>query len=226
MSFRNVLLGVLVAASLAGCQTTPQAHIDLAKEKLSAQSGRVGVAMSEPKVDLYLPGAGCLLCYAAASLANTSLNNYSHTLKDDDLVQVKTEVVEMLRKKGVDASVVDAPLNIDDLPKQSLGPNTPPKDFSSFAKQYDRLVVIDIRQIGFVRNYAAYVPTSGAQATVVGAAYMVDLKSKAYDWYDTFSIVKSSDGDWDESPKFPGLTNAFYQVIELAKDQIKKPFAE
>jgi len=226
MSIRTALLGVIVAASLAACQTVPQGPVALAHDKLGAQSGRIGVAMSEPKVDLYLPGAGCLLCMAAATMANSSLNTYSHTLKDDELVQVKGEIVELLRKKGVDASVVDGPLAINDLPSLKGGPNTSPRDFSSFAKRYDHLVVIDVRQLGFVRNYAAYVPTSDAKATVSGAAYMVDLKTNALEWYDNLAVLKAADGAWDEAPKFPGLTNAYFQAIELGKDQIKKPFVE
>jgi hypothetical protein len=224
MSIRATLLGVFVAASLAACQTVPQAPVALAHDKLGAQSGRIGVAMSEPKVDLYLPGAGCLLCLAAATMANTSLNTYSHTLKDDDLVQVKGEIVELLKKKGIDASVVDGPLAIRDLPTLKLGPNTSPRDFSSLSKRFDHLVVIDVQQLGFVRNYAAYVPTSDARATLQGAAYMVDLKTNALEWYETLSLVKAADGKWDEAPAFPGLTNAYYQVIELGKDELKKPF--
>ena len=227
MSIRTTLLGVLVAASLAACHTVPQGHLALAKDKLVApQSGRVGVAMTEPAVDLYLPGAGCLLCLAAAAIANQSLNGYSHTLKDDDLLQVKAEIVEMLRKKGIDASAVDGPLDIKDLPKLDLGPNMATRDFGSFAKRYDRLVVIDVNQVGFVRTYSAYIPTSDPMATVDATAYMVDLKTNAYDWYERITITKQADGKWDEAPSFPGLTNAYFQALETGKDRIKQPFVD
>jgi len=225
MSIRTALLSALVAASLAACQTVPQGHVELAKDKLAPQAGRVGVVMSEPKVDLYLPGASCLLCYAAAALANTSLNTYSHTLKDDDLVQVKSEIVDMLRKKGVDAKVVDTPVEIRSLDSLKLGPNMATKDFGKYKANFDRLVVIDLQQVGFVRNYAAYFPTSEPKATVVATAYMVDLKTNALDWYDAITITKSAEGSWDEAPSFPGLTNAYYQTLELGKDALKKPFA-
>jgi len=97
MKFRTLLAGVAVAMSLAACQTAPQNPIALTKEKLATQKGRVGVALRTPPTDLYLPGAGCLLCLGAATIANSSLNTYSKTLKTDDLVQVKADVVELLR---------------------------------------------------------------------------------------------------------------------------------
>jgi hypothetical protein len=30
--------------------------------------------------------------------------------------------------------------------------------------------------------------------------------------------MKSAESTWDEAPTFPGLTNAYYQALELAKD--------
>ena len=86
--------------------------------------------------------------------------------------------------------------------------------------------MINVQQLGFVRNYAAYVPTSDAKATVSGIAYMVNLKTNAYEWFDHVSITRSADGAWDEAPAFPGLTNACFQAIEQAKDRMKAPFAE
>lgn len=156
MNIRNLLACIAVAVSLAACQTTPQNPVALTKEALAAQKGRVAVAMQTAAPDLYLPGAGCLLCMGTAIIANSSLNTYAKTLKTDELVQVKTEIVAMLRKKGVEAEAIDAPLDLDKLPDLKLGANTATKDFRAVAKGFDHLVVIDIQQIGFVRNYASY----------------------------------------------------------------------
>ena len=225
MNIRTLLASIAVAVSLAACQTAPQNPIALNKDTLGADRGRVAVAMRIAPPDLYLPGAGCLLCMAAATLANTSLNTYAKTLKVDEMAQAKAEIVEILRAKGVDAVAIDAPLDFAKLPDLKLGPNMATKDFSSVAKGYDRLVVVNVQQIGFVRNYSAYVPTSDARATVDGYAYMVNLKSNAYEWYDHVTITRSADGKWDEAPAFPGLTNAYFQAIEQAKDRLKTPFA-
>ncbi len=224
MNIRTLLASIAVAVSLAACQTAPQNPIALNKDTLGADRGRVAVAMRIAPPDLYLPGAGCLLCMAAATLANTSLKTYAKTLKVDEMAQAKAEIVEILRAKGVDAVAIDAPLDFAKLPDLKLGPNMATKDFSSVAKGYDRLVVVNVQQIGFVRNYSAYVPTSDARATVDGYAYMVNLKSNAYEWYDHVTITRSADGKWDEAPAFPGLTNAYFQAIEQAKDRLKTPF--
>jgi hypothetical protein len=226
LNIRNLLAGVAVAASLAACQTAPQNPISLNKDTLGADKGRVAVAMRVAAPDLYLPGAGCLLCMAAATIANTSLNTYAKTLKVDEMTQFKAEIVEMLRKKGIDAVAIDAPLDFEKMPDLKLGPNMATKDFSSVAKGFDRLLVVNVQQIGFVRTYAAYIPTSDAKATIDGVAYMVNLKSNAYEWYDHVTVTRSADGKWDEAPAFPGLTNAYFQAIEQAKDRMKTPFSQ
>ncbi len=226
MNIRNLLAGVAVAISLAACQTTPQNPISLSKESLAAQKGRVAVAIRTSTPDLYLPGANCLLCLGAATVANSSLNTYAKTLKTDELLQVKTELVELMRKKGIDAVALDGQIDLDKLPDLKLGTNMATKDFAGVAKGFDHLVVINVQQVGFVRTYAAYVPTSAAKATVSAFAFMVNMKTNAYEWFDHLTITRSADGEWDEGGNFPGLTNAYYQVIEQTKDRVKAPFAQ
>jgi len=227
LNVRNLLAGIAVAMSLAACQTTPpQSPIALTKESLAAQKGRVAVGIRIGNPDLYLPGASCLLCIGAATLANSSLNTYAKTLKTDELLAIRAEIVENLRKKGFDAVAIDAPIEFDKLPDLKLGPNFATKDFSPIAKGFDHVVVINIPQVGFVRTYAAYVPTSDAKATLSGFAYMVNLKTNGLEWYDQLAITRSAEGAWDEAPSFPGLTNAYFQTIEQAKDRMKGPFAQ
>jgi len=226
LNIRNLLVGIAVAVSLAACQTTPQNPVALTKENLAAQKGKVAVAVRVASPDLYLPGASCLLCIGVATMANSSLNKYSKTLKTDELVAVKGEIVALLRKKGVDAVALDGQIDLDKLPDLKLGTNMATKDYSAVAKGVDHLVVINVQQVGFVRNYAAYVATSDAKATVTGYAFMVDMKTNAYEWFDRLLVTRSADGVWDEGPTFPGLTNAYFQSIEQAKDQVKAPFAQ
>lgn len=61
-------------------------------------------------------------------------------------------------------------------------------------------------------------------AVVSGEGYLVNLNSNVLEWYLPINISKGADGNWDEAPKFPGLTNAYFQAIELGKEAIKKPF--
>src|SRR4030088_1070335 len=100
MQIRTAILAIVVVV-LGACATPRQAPIQLAPETIAPQSGRLGVAMTKlPSVDTHLPGTGCLLCMAAAAATNSSLTDYSKTLSYEDLPQLKTEVGQVLAKKG------------------------------------------------------------------------------------------------------------------------------
>jgi hypothetical protein len=222
------LVFALLAVFLSGCVSAPQQPVSLVAPATGAGAGRIGIAMTKlPNPDTYFPGASCLLCLAAASMANSSLTSHAKTLPYEDLPKVKTELANLLRQGGVSVIEIDGDFDIETLPDFSTkGPNIARKDFSSLQTkhQVDKLLIIDVGMLGFIRSYQAYVPTSDPKAVLQGIGYMVNLKNNTYDWYKPVSVSKSADQNWDESPKFPGLTNAYFQVLELAKDSFLQPF--
>jgi hypothetical protein len=227
MRWNLVVATTVMGIFLSGCAIKPQQPVALGQDALSAKSGRVGVAMSTlPKVDTYFPGAACLLCYAFASASNSSLTKYAETLSHDELSALKEDVAAVLRKKEVDVVVIKEPIDLKSLPDvRTEVPTTARKDFSSLRAKLavDKLLVIDMPLVGYVRPYSSYVPTSDPKATVSGSSYLVDLKTNALSWYQPIEISRSADGKWDEPPKFPGLTNAYYQALEAGRDSVLKP---
>lgn len=227
---KKLLIFGLVALSLllGGCASAPQQPIALSGSALPSPGTRIGVAMSAlPKVDTSFPGASCLLCIAAASLANSSLTAHTHTLPSDDLARLKTDVAELLRKKGQNVTVIDEAIKIGDLPKKDGGPNKSERDFSALRTRYqiDKLLVIEVGELGITRSYAAYIPSGDPQGVVAGTAYLVNLADNNYEWYLPVRQVKSAVGKWDEAPKYPGLSNAYFQAVEGARDAVLQPFA-
>lgn len=212
---------------LSGCAGTPQQNVDLAPGALSAQSGRLGIAMTTmPKVDTMFPGADCLLCMATASLANSTLTSYTQTLPTEDLTKMKQEAADLIRKKRVNVTLIEDSLNLENLPAWNAeAHNVAKKDFVSLKQKYgiDKLLVMEVSSLGIRRNYSAYFPTGEPYAILQGAGYLVNLNNNTYEWYTRIHTVKTSEGKWDEPPAFPGLTNAYFQVIEISKDNYLKP---
>lgn len=223
----GLILGA-VALITSGCASVPQQPVSLSHNAIGSQAGRIGVAMTAlPKHDTRLPGADCLLCLAAASIANSSLTSHTKTLPYEDLPKLKNKVADLLSKKGSNVTVIEEDLDVKSLKDfSSKEPNAAKKDFSPLRQKYniDKLLVINITGIGFIRTYSAYIPTSDPQALLEGTGYLVDLDNNTYDWYQTVSITKGADQAWDEPPKFPGLTNAYFQALETGKDRFLEPF--
>ncbi|RDI99267.1 hypothetical protein DVT68_11130 [Dyella solisilvae] len=180
-----------------------------------------------PKVDVSTPGAGCLLCMAAASMANSKLTSYSHSLPQEGLPKLKEDVANLLRKRGLNAVVINDDLDVSKLPgAKTNGADMAKKDFSSLRAKYavDHLVVIDIQEVGFERPYSAYIPSGDPKGVVIGLGYEVNLATNAYEWYAPIGIRVAAEGKWDEPPTFPGLTNAYFQALEAGKDKFLEPF--
>lgn len=215
------------AAVLAGCATKPQMPIALNAAAITDPQLRVGVAMTAlPKTDTYLPGASCLLCYAAAAMANSSLTSHAKTLPADELAAIKSEMVAALKKQGVQVVLIDEAIEVDKFPELANKQlNNTTRDFSRLRDKHkiDKLMLISIVSLGFQRNYSSYIPTSDPRAVVRGTGYVVDLKTNALDWWQPIEVLTASNGKWDEPPKFPGLTNAYFQAIEMARDQLLSP---
>lgn len=221
------LAALLGLAMLTGCASKPQLPVQLKEGALKPNAGVVGVAMTAvPKVDTQFPGAGCLLCMAAASAMNSSLTDHVRTLPPEDVASLKERAAGLIQAKGAKSVVISTTLQIDALPDFSgTEPNAARKDFRALRDklQIDKLMVIQVDNIGVHRNYSAYVPTAEPKAVFNGKALLVDLKTNTLEWYHSFNVVKAADGAWDESPKFPRLTNAYFQALEMGKDEALRP---
>jgi hypothetical protein len=230
MNFRLLLSGAAACVLATACAVAPQLPVELAPDAVGPQGGRVGVAMTKlPAQDTEVPGAGCLLCLAVASAANSALTDHARKLPYEDLPRLKDQVAELLRKKGTDAVVIAGDLDLDALSDAAAkGTNIAARDFKPLKTklQVDRLLVMNVDAIGFTRSYSGYVPTTDPRAMLRGAAYIVNLSTNAYEWYAPVNVTKTADGPWDEPPNFPGLSNAYFYVLETSKDRFLEKFRQ
>jgi hypothetical protein len=214
---------------LGACAST-QRSIPLSYDALTAKPTRVGVALANvPPPDTTFPGANCLLCYGAASIANQSLTAFAKTLPSDDLMSLPDDIAQRLRAKGVAATAITERIDLAKLSGiRGAGTNVAKYDFAALGAKYgvEKLIVLEVTTLGFTRSYSMYTPISDPVGAVYGTGYMVDVRSNTYEWYQPIRGTKSADGPWDEPPKYPGLANAYFQAIESSKDQVMQSFAE
>jgi hypothetical protein len=143
------------------------------------------------------------------------------------LPKIKEEIAALIRKNGTHVRVIEEAVDINELPGFSAKePNTSRKDFSSLRKKYeiDKLVIISVQGLGFIRNYSSYVAIGDPFGAIDSIGYMVDLNNNKYEWYQRVFITKGAAGEWDEPPQFSSLTNAYILAIEENKDEFLKPF--
>jgi hypothetical protein len=215
---------ILISTLIVGCAGTPQARMPLAQDFYSNKNQVVGVYMAElPKTDTHLVGASCLLCYAAASVANSSGTSHIQSLDTNELVGLDETVVELISSKGIKTSLVKTVIDLEKLAKYKTDElNFAKQDFRVLKEKLgvDKLIVIDINTAGAYRPYSSYVPTGAPVGTVSGLAYTIDLNTNKYELYENIDFKVGAQTKWDEPPAFPGVTNAYYQAVEMTKDKI------
>ena len=219
----------LALVVLSGCAGKVINPIPMDQNLLSSNSDkRIGIVLSNiPATDISYPGADCLLCLGVASAMNSTLSGYVETLDNADMYTIKQELADIIQASGNAAIFIDQPLDLETLPDfESEQLNAAEKDFRGLANANNltHLLVVNVDYLGFLRNYASYVPTSAPFAVFNGKAYVIDLATNNYQWYLPVKINQLADGEWDEPETFPGLTNAFYQTIGKAKHEIVQPF--
>lgn len=225
INIKNTLIA-LWALGLTACASTPFNPIKMDQNLYQNKDATVGVYIVAPdKVDTYLDGASCLLCYAAAAAANGSLTKHMKTLDVNDFTAIKTDLVEILQEKGMNAQLVEAKLALTKLKKfKPKSAGFAEQDYTPLkaAAGVDKLLILQVNMLGAQRFYNGYVPTSSPSGAVSAKMFMVDLTSNKLELDQRINERVAVEGEWDEPTSFPGVTSAFYEAVERAKIQIKQ----
>ena len=222
MYYKKLLLASVLLISTIGAFATNQ-PIEKPRLLASLQGSQVGVVMSKlPRVDASFPGASCLPCIVAAVAENNQLIAHARRMPTEILPNVKNDIAELLRKKGIDATVIGDDIDINSLPNVLTAPNISTTDYSPLRKKYPftKLVLVSISNIGIVRSYESRTPTGEPKGGVSGHVLVVNLETNRLELDAPFVIRKESDGEWDEPPSYPRLTKAYAKAIEGYKETV------
>lgn len=218
--YQKIIIAVITLLMLSGCGMTPVKPVSLTDNYY--EEPQIVAVYFDPipeQAKMTLPGASCLLCLAAAHVANVEVSDHVKTLSTDEFSSVMDSIETTLRDRGM--TLQPAPgLPFNQLPRFRAPDDTyARRDHRIFNDRVeaDHLLVMRIRHVGVERTYANYVPTSSPQGVVLGELYIVDLTSNQYYLYLPLEFRVPVKGEWSEPPKFPGVTLAYYEAIERAK---------
>lgn len=224
-----ILLSVTVLLA-TGCAQTPTKPVPLTPDFYAeAANSKIGFYTDPiPAANTYFPGASCLLCMAAAEVANSGITEQVQTFSSEKDLQPVSEYIETrLNEEGVSPVIIKQPINWKTLKSFSSNDKTKEyatKDFRSFKTRYniDKLVILDINTAGVIRSYSSYVPTSAPMGYLYGYIGIIDLSDNSFRMYKSFNIKTMVEGEWDEPDNYPGLTNAYYQSYDILTNNVKE----
>lgn len=226
MSVIKVIALSVLALLAIGCTPAPIKPVALDQGFYEQNTKEVGVYLDTlPNVNTFFPGAGCLLCIAAAEVANSGVTEHVKSLSVEDIESIAVDVETALKSRGLKPVIVTSPIDWNTLSKFKA-----PDELKQYARKdlrplkqsigTDKLVLIDINQIGVIRSYSSYIPTSDPMGYLYGEVAIVDLNDNSYKMYQSVNIKTAVIGEWDEPENFPGITTAFYESINTLKQTV------
>lgn len=229
---KNVALLFLLILITTGCATVPIPTVSLDKTTITTNKQEMTIGLVStpyPEIDTSVPGADCLLCFAVASGIISDITEHVKTL-DSDLDTLNNLMLNKIKNQGFRIKMVSDKFDFNALKSVEANEKTPQLaryDFKPLASKHNisHLLVLNITSHGIVRNFANYVPTSPPFAAIYGSAYLVDLNKNEYVWYENIRNTLNAEGEWDNPPSFPELTNAYYSVLESTKDSLQQAFS-
>lgn len=226
----RILLGLLAFQWLAGCSSMTSKPVAL--DQSYYESGEEVSVYVEPlpEASMKYPGASCLLCLGAAAAANDKLASRVSEFSTDELETIGIDVIKFFEDKGFTVHEMGEDFEVDRkaLPRfrkpsqAEEGAVYTRRDYRSLREdvETDELLLLRFKHVGVERTYNGYIPTGQPQAVVQGQISLVDLETNELILNQSLQIHAKVDGEWDEPPNFPGITTAYYEVVEKARDRI------
>lgn len=220
---------IFLIAFFSGCASTkPQPPISYDETKIDPRVSKIGIASTAiPNPNTSFPGAACLLCIAAAELTNVKLTDHVKTLPIEDLNEIAGIIHDRMQKRGLNVIRINKMIDHKDFPVvKERKVDFAVRDYSRLKNEYavDKILIISILGANVIRNYSGYFPSSPPKVAVYGEGVIINLADGSLEWFLPINITRGVIGEWDEPPSFPGLTNAYFEAIEVTKDAFIKPF--
>ncbi|WP_214347582.1 hypothetical protein [Pseudomonas congelans] len=231
MSFHT--LRTLAAVTLLACLTlTGCAHVQppvpLDQQFWNAKEPTIGVAITVvPQPVLALTGNQGLLDLAINTGVNSKLSGNVEKWQVRDLNTLPDVIVAKLQAKGYKVKRINEPVDLKVYKEVSFREGYTVRDFTPIKATYgvDRLLLVNVQVTGATRSYYSVVPTSVPMAQVGGQGMLVDLSDNKLLWFKPFTVVQAAQGEWDE-PTYVNLTNAFYQTMDMSRQQMITAFEQ
>lgn len=227
LPFSAFIALALTMAGLTGC-ATPQPPVGMAAEVWQERNEVIGIALTElPKPDTVLAGNQGLLDLAVNASMAASLTEKVRTWDVSALKSSPQDIQQALEQQGYKTKVLDH-LDITGLKELSAKEGYAELDYRPLKSKegIDKLVLILPVVAGTYRTYYGMMPTSEPVAQVAVNSFVIDLDDNRLLHYQPLVNQRSAAGEWDESPDYPALTNAFYQALDISQESLLVPFTQ
>lgn len=212
----KLYLLIISSSFLFGC-ATPERNIRLAEEFWQNPKPKVAIARIHPesKPCLLKLGNQGLLDFAINSAVTNKLDRHLEKISFDWYhEELPQKFVTELKRRNISAQIHEKSI----LPKQK-------KSASVIVEVAgDKLLLLELQGLGAVRNYYSFIPSSAPKAYCNLKGELIDRQDKKVLWRHFAKIEEVVQGEWDQPPHYPNLTNALKLAISSAQEEVIDSF--
>jgi len=204
-----VMLGALL---LAGCASEKNIKLN---ESFWQNKPKVAIAAIKPaKPGMTMQGSQGLLDYAINSAMTKQLDTH---LSRTDLTwyySLPHDLAHKLKERKVPVALLGRDMNDDAKYIANL----------AHAHQADDILVIKLQAVGVVRRYSGFIPTSSPEAYTVLKGELINTSTNTVKWRHLAEVKLPVQGEWDQPPSYPNLTQAVKLAIATSRQEILDSF--
>ena len=186
----------------------------------------IGVAVAPlPQAGTYKAGAQGMLDLAINE--SMSQDPTAHLQKFDagSFRQTQVRLIEKLTARGLTVKAIQVPIDPKQYPELSGaadGKRVADHDYTALHRSLgiDRLLLVQLAQVGTRRNYYGFIPTSAPSALARVTAQMIDLKTGTLLWSTASQRACAIATPWDEPPGYVNVDRAIVAAMNSAGSDV------
>jgi hypothetical protein len=226
------VIALVLASACVTAQPPAGAPVPLSASFWRDTGARIGVAaVAFPKGTVHMVGPQDALDQAIANKKGERLVTYLEGLQPSEFTRVTAVFSSRLRAIGYAVTEIREPVDpglYEELRAKGVTSEALP-GLTALGSRYgvDRVLMLSVDRFGAYRDYFVFVPTEAPQAVFQVSGSLVDLRSTELLWrvamQDKRGLV-SLEGEWNQPPDYPNLTQAVSRAEHEAVVFIQNSF--
>ncbi|HEV8674488.1 MAG TPA: hypothetical protein VGX21_10610 [Methylomirabilota bacterium] len=224
-----VFVAWVLVLLLAGCQKA----IPLQSSFWQAKDARIAVSLTTlPDPDVYQEGRETegLVALVVNEVLRSQMRTFLRKVELAEFEATAERFVQRLQQRGFTARHLERRVDLEQFPKfTGSGDAVLDRDVRSLAgtESADLVLLLSVDAWGTARKYVLGIPVGPHKGMVRARGRLVNLRTNQLQW-QAFMTVEDSivpvEGEWDQPPDYPNLTNAVRKAAEQAGQFLERQF--
>ena len=224
-----LFFGLIYSGLLVGCSSGP-GNVKMNPSFWNTPHQKIIIATATlPTPSLYMKGDQGLIDVLASDIATSDLSKHLEHMNIASINDLTNVFADRLKTAHMQVTIDPTAIDLSKLETSSDSPDIVSEyEFTPIRSQFgdaNFLLILWIKQVGAIRSYYGFIPVGSPKPYLLMVGEFVDLNNDHVLWRHIANVIQDTQGDWDQSPNYPNLTNTFFKtVVPTAQQEMVDSF--